>query len=386
MLQINIKTYASDALEDAMRLAQTKSLNSYTFSDCMEYLNYAWRDIYDRIAMIDDGYYGVNIRITKKLTKLPPHVKNSIMIYTAQSPSDSNRRVLRSSGTTDMMSSGTYRVSGTDLLCPEAEFKTVWMYFVPACPQLFFTHHNRDPKLLDEAEVKRGRDFGVYRLVGIKHNEFSEEVEVNIAASETTEADITACFRWELRNRASISGYKEDVTDYLVREQEFDSTGKWNLVYVSCDFPYIFVSYEHNITHEHLSGFFTKDFEFVEYNPFSFTGRNNNVKYVACHWNDKTGLGVTIEDYNDLNSDDTPKLKELGWTPDTLLIYPAPEMYRYLVARLADKFSALNESNVLGVQKELVEAKFAFEAFLDKDKASWKRIENVNPPKMSDWL
>ena len=61
-------------------------------------------------------------------------------------------------------------------------------------------------------------------------------------------------------------------------------------------------------------------------------------------------------------------------------------MYRYLVARLADKFSALNESNIMGVQKELVEAKFAFEAFLDKDKSAWKRIENVNPANLTDWI
>lgn len=386
MLQINVKNYASDALEDAMRLAQTKALNSYTFSDCMEYLNYAWRDIYDRIAMIDDGYYGKTVRLTKKLTRLPPFVKNSIMIYTGQSPVDSNRVILRSAGTTDLMASGTYRISGMDLFCPDAERRTVWLYYVPICPQLFFTHHNRDPKILDEHAVKRIRDFGVYRLIGIKHDELGQEVEVNIADNITTEKDISDCFKWELRNRASLSGYKEDITDSLIKEQDSDSAGKWDLIYVSCDFPYIFVSYRHNITGEHISGFFTKELEFVEYNPFSFTGRNNNVKYVDCHWNDKTGLGVVIADYNDLDSDDMPRLKELGWTPDTLLTYPAPEMYRYLVARLADKFSALNESNVLGVQKELVEAKFAFEAFLDKDKSSWKRIENVNPPTLTDWL
>jgi hypothetical protein len=61
-------------------------------------------------------------------------------------------------------------------------------------------------------------------------------------------------------------------------------------------------------------------------------------------------------------------------------------MYRYLVALLADKFGALNESTVMGVSKELVEAKFAFEAFLGKDKSSWSRITNVNGPTLSDIL
>ena len=94
----------------------------------------------------------------------------------------------------------------------------------------------------------------------------------------------------------------------------------------------------------------------------------------------KIGYEGIIKDYAD------DKYKEVGWTPDTRLNYPVPEMYRLLVARLADKLSALNESNVMGVQKELIEAQFAFNAFLDKDKSSWKRITNVNPATINDWL
>ena len=77
---------------------------------------------------------------------------------------------------------------------------------------------------------------------------------------------------------------------------------------------------------------------------------------------------------------------ELGWTPDTKLVYPAPEVYRYLVARLAEKFSALNESNIMGVQSELADARFAFQAFLKKDKSAWERMRNVNPATVTDWL
>ena len=102
MLQIDTRHYASDALEDAMRLAQTKALNSYTFSDCLSYLNYAWSDIYSRMAAIDDGYYGVNVRLTEKLTKLPPFVKNTVQVYSAQSPTGYDRLVFRSSGAADM--------------------------------------------------------------------------------------------------------------------------------------------------------------------------------------------------------------------------------------------------------------------------------------------
>ena len=110
-------------------------------------------------------------------------------------------------------------------------------------------------------------------------------------------------------------------------------------------------------------------------------------------------MGVVIKDYDDTEEvevEDTqtglmvkrqvPKVKELGFTPDTVLNYPCPEMYRLLVARLADKFSALNESNVMGVQKELTEATYAFNAFCQKDKSAWVRIDNVNGPTIGDLI
>ena len=99
------------------------------------------------------------------------------------------------------------------------------------------------------------------------------------------------------------------------------------------------------------------------------------------------GDWVDVDNVKNVAQEETkPTVKELGWTPDTKLVYPAPEVYRYLVARLAEKFSALNESNIMGVQSELADARFAFQAFLKKDKSAWERIRNVNPATRSDWL
>lgn len=391
MLQIDTRHFASDALEDAMRLAQTKALNSYTFSDCLTFLNYAWRDIYDRMAMIDDGYYGTNIRLTKPLTKLPPFVKNSVQVYSAQSPIGYNRYVYRSAGATDIAASGTYKLSGNELYCADAAIKTVWLYFVPACPQIFFTHHNRDPKLYDNTknsanEIIWGHDtvmnsqYNLYNLIG-----YIDDREISLATA--SKEDITAVTKWVLKHRGGDTRSDNDITDTINALPMSNATdGAWHICYISCDYPYIFVTYEHSITNEHVSGFFDAQWCFNVYNPFEYTGRNSNVEYIDCHWNDKTGMSVFIKDWNDLDEYGLPRIKELGWTPDTQLNYPIPEMYRYLVARLADKFSALNESDVMGVQKELIEAKFAFEAFLNKDKSAWQRITNVNPPTIADYL
>ena len=389
MLQVDVRHFASDALEDAMRLAQTKALNSYTFSDCLSFLNYAWRDIYDRMAAIDDGYYGITVPITQTLTQLPPFVKNSVLVYAAQSPKGYDRLVYRSAGNADLSAPGTYKISGTELFCPDATRRKVWLYYVPACPQVFFTHHNRDPKLYDNSIDGEGNV--VWGHETIKNNVFNlnilsgyDENNNKYDISEASREQLLSIVKWTMTNRAT--NIEEDITEVIAAAPVDEENGQWNICYITCDFPYIFVTYENSVTGEHLSGFFDNDKQFNEYNPFAFTGRNSNVEYIDCHWNDKTGLSVFIKDYNDLDENNLPRIKELGWTPDTRLDYPIPEMYRYLVARLADKLAALNESDIMAVQKELVEAKYAFEAYLDKDKSAWKRINNVNPANIGDFL
>jgi hypothetical protein len=169
---------------------------------------------------------------------------------------------------------------------------------------------------------------------------------------------------------------------------------EWLMTSLICDFPYVFVSYKNRYTDEYYSGFYRglpDNNEWIEYNPFAFTGRNSSVEYIRAKWNDKTGLGVIINDWNDTYVDEDdgltkPRIKELGWTPDTLLVYPAPEMYRLLIARLADKFAQFNESTMMAVTKSLVEAEFAFKQFIGKDKSAWARIDNVNGANVNDWL
>ena len=519
MLQVDVCPFASDALEDAMRLAQTKSLNSYTFSDCINFLNYVWSDIYSQICMIDSGYYSRTVQLTQKLTKLPRFVKNSIMIYSAQSPQDHNRKIYQQMNNMEMLQAGMYLISGTDLWCPDAERgRKVWLEYCPQPAQIFFTHHNRDPKIYpDGHESKRECLYNLYKLVPqefivdtttdvpngvlytydniskmyiISHDmtrvagkTYYKPVDMfngrDISDMTITQEQISSVRRWVLKHRnVSANIIDNDISNKIIRNP--DTNGQWELKYISCDFPYIFCSYRHSVTGEWVSGFFDKDMEWTDYNPFEWLGRNDNVEYLICRYNDKTGLGVIVNDWNDLEtkliqtelpqkinsvifvendyeykcSDGTvaymtqgywynryatdynyekvpvvtalpsdpddgdvvnfngiltrytisdgwvtvgnidhvgieetkPRVKELGWTPDTRLVYPAPEVYRYLVARLAEKFSALNESNIMGVQSELADAKFAFQAFLKKDKSAWERMRNVNPATVSDWL
>jgi hypothetical protein len=357
MFQVEVKSYASDALEDAMRLAQTKAINSYSWSDMLNYLNYAWMDIYQRINQMDDGYYSRTVQITKRLTRLPPFLKNTIHIYAAQRPVGHNHETFIASGYNDLQGRNTYHISGFDLYCPDAEHRTVWLNYIPMQQQIFFTRNNRDPKLYDAYLPRVNAIYNMYILEDVFKDDGLHHV---------------------LKYRIPGEGEDCDITETLYRGEH------WSLIYITCDFPYVFCSWRHDVTGEHQSGFFKNintDSEYIIYNPFEFTGRNSNVEYLDCKWNDKTGMGVILKDHND-----NGQIKELGWTPDSLLIYPAPEAYRLLVAQLADKLSALNESSVMGVTKELVEARFAFDNFLKKDKSAWYRITNVTGPTIGDTL
>jgi hypothetical protein len=405
MLQIGLNTYASDALEDAMRLAQTKALNSYGWSDCLNFLNYTWMDMYQQIAFVDEGYYSKTVQLTKRLTKLPACVKNSIKVYAAQTQNTYNRQIYRASGMNDLQGWNTYHISGWDLYCPDAERRTVWLNYVPQQPMLFFTMNNRDPKLYTDLENLPTKVTDLKQLYNLWEIEFQP---VALSAEHYAYSTITTTtpqrYKVNMHYRNTAANIADiDATTIFQRAAGYTSTTtgievvpEWSIHSFICDYPYIFVTYKHVITGEYLSGFYKsipEDNEFIEYNPFAYTGRNSNIEYLQAKWNDKTGMGVIVNDWNDMYHNDLdplpdarPRIKELGWTPDSLLSYPGPEMYRLLVARLADKLAALNESEVMGVQKELVEAEFAFKGFLGKDKSSWQRIDNVNSPTIVDYL
>jgi hypothetical protein len=403
MLQIKLNTFASDALDDAMRLAQTKALNSYAWADCLNFLNYAWMDMYQQISLVDSGYYSVTVRLTKKLTKLPMCFKNSIKVFAAQQQNSYNRELFRAAGQNDLQGWNTYHISGWDLYCHDAERRTVWLNYVPQQPMLFFTMNNRDPKLymdLDKLPTKVTATTQLYNMWEVRLEPAALGTKNYIHCDIITSTPQRYRVMFHYRNTAAGI---QDVDATTIFQQAYGYDGipvvvepEWCLHSFISDFPYIFVTYRHEITGEYLSGFYKdlpNDNEFVEYNPFAYLGRNSNVEYLQAKWSDRTGLGVIVNDWNDMYVNDQdplhelrPRIKELGWTPDTLLVYPGPEMYRLLVARLADKFSALNESEVLGIQKELTEAEYAFKTFLGKDKSSWARIDNVNGPTIGDWL
>jgi hypothetical protein len=369
-----MRNFASDAIEDAQRIAKVNAFNSKTYSEILSYLNLAWKTIYQRIVMIDSGFYAKTIRLTDKQTRLPPFVKNVVRVYAAPQANMFNREPFREAGQTDMLSRNTFFVSGFDIYCPEARVRSVWCEYVPVEEHLSYTLHNRDPKILEAYtppvhwDANNKQKYGHYTL-------------------DYVPAAGTAAAKYYLTSRIDHNK-RMDITEMFNMSNDMESGDsiRYDAIPSSiiCDFPYIFVTYYNAVVDECVSGYYIdvlNDHAFNMYNPFEFTGRASNVEYIAASFNDKTGMGVVVKDHDDNN-----RYKEMGFTNDSLIQYPSSECFDLLVAMLANEFAAGNESTVMQAANRLVEAKYNFEAFLEKNKASWKRITNINTQSFGDLL
>ena len=342
--------YASDILESAMELAQSKALNSYTFRDCMNWLTELWQQCYERIAQVDEGFYSQTIQLTEKLTHLPAFIKNSVKVYAARDVQDSQRTVFRASSMSDLHTSGTYHISGFDIFCPDAVRRTVWLNYVPEPPFITFTKNNRDPKILKEIPD-----------TGIPNMRYGNYQLSDAPYKLTSMHDPTIVV---------------DIHDYIYREG-------FDIVSLIVDYPFIFITYEDKVTKDWAS-YIYKDLlthpTVMFYNPFDYQGRPSRVKYIKAKWNDYTGMGVIIQDQED------NLIKELGWTPDTIMHYPSPIMRHYLVAHLAKKFADINGSQLMAIENEVASANYELAHFLDVDKSAWVRIDRTTGRSMGDYL
>ena len=371
---VNEIVYASDLIEEAQNLAQVKAWNSFSFREMLRLLNEVYGYVYEQIALIDQGYWTKTVRLTQQLTHIPPHVKNTVHVYSAQEIVGFDRRMFRQSGNRNLNSPNTYYISGMDLWCPDATRRTVWCEYVPEPPLLTFTKNNRDPKLIPAGTIglpaiEEQQRYGLYRIDLALDVDPSGVVETNaitVTATHLTYTnmdpiDLTALFAWE----------------------------NHNIVYFKCDFPYVFVSYVDTITNDY-SCFIYKDLiqgvSKTEFNPFDYLGRPTSLRYLTSKYNDYTGMGCLVRDYLDLTPEGGPIDKELGWTPDTIVTYPSPIVRTYIVARLAQRIADRNSSNIMEIERVLADASRSLGSFLKRNQGSFSRIDNVTGMTISDFL
>lgn len=434
---LELKSYASDLLEDAMVLAQTKAMNSFSFRDLINSLTELWGYCYERISAIDPGFYSQTIRLTEKLTRLPDCCKTVVLVYSAREQVGFSRKVYNTAGNNDMTAPFTYHISGRDIYCWDADIRPVFVEYIPVQPFVTFTKNNRDPKILwkpgdrDEdkpvpfkyiptldwidadkhyhkAETLQSNSrYKMHILVGNPFTPFtpgdaplyhdrSQYSDVTVMDGEyATQENGRMIFRSLLHGTTPdhlldngvlqpggpIIGSQRPATMWIKKEG-------WTVTFFKLDPPYTFISYKNDITgeyesyidrdimHDNAQGYQWRN----RYNPFDFIGRESNVEFIDAKFNDYTGMGVKILDHSD------GVYKELGFTPDTLMVYPTRAMYNYMVATLAQRFAAMNGSQIMAVDLALMQAQDEIDKWLKVNKSAWQRANNVTGPTLGDFL
>lgn len=403
---MRLESYASDVLEDAMILAQTKAINSFSFRDQMNTLTELWGYCYEKIALIETGYYSVCQRLTDELTHLPKHVRNSVQVFSARDPVGFTRRVYTASGMNDLTAPFTYHISGNDLYCRDVrQGRIVWLEFVPEPPFVTFTKNNRDYKIFEGDKIPYKHGFRRPTPSELPTN-IDEQPEVIRAGVFDPTLYNYRYGMWRLTGHGTGGGainYHDNPSSIIFTkmvpdlntssEAVIDVTESlqrpdWRIITFILDYPYAFITYRHEVTGDYesyISNNLLVGGDLRRYNPFDFTGRFSNVEFLTAKFNDYTGEGVTIKDHNDIQNDE-PVVKFLGFTPDTLMIYPTRIMYNYLVSHMAQRLAASNNSTIMAVELAVVQSEQEMAQFMKKNQSAWKKINNVTGPNMSDFL
>jgi hypothetical protein len=330
-----------------------------------------------------------------------------------------------------MVSQGTFFISGNDLYCRDAGWARnidVYLEYLPQPNTVFYTAFNRNPEIVREEDrsdkdrfadwgtpaanaywtQKKFRIYGMYELELVRIGSGGSEPPWNgFVIGTGTGGDRNSMIvpmpppdetypyyqgnRFIMRHMGDRNIWF-DITEGLYRGSVDEV--KWNnelydLVYLSFDYPYAFATYRHRSTGIYHSQILTDlmgAIKRTKYNPFDYTGRHSNVRFIDASYNDDTGMGVVIEDHDDYNVEGKPVLKRLGFTPDTLMIYPQPCIYDYLVAHLARRFANKNETDIKDIEYTLALAEREMSMFLKKERNPWQRVKNVTGPRISDVL
>jgi hypothetical protein len=392
-----IDHYASDVIFAAMRMAQQQAYNSFTFRDVMHMLNQHWRHCYQRIAQIDTGFYSKTVEITKELTHMPRYVMGTVNIYRAPDIVGYNRQYYSPAGAKDLMSRGTYFLDGNDLFCRDAGeyfagYEKIWLNYVPQAPVLYFTAFNRTPEIIDwdlRPTTRQRTIYGMYSY-GISDT------------GDFTDSEYSYIRPRHILTHRGNTGLRFDITEGIYRGPVGEMTGSvmvppptinelYDIVYLDFEFPYAFITYQHRSTGEYWSYLLKNllgSIQFHKYNPFDYTGRHSNVRFIETSYNDDTGMGVVIEDWDDMeelsDGDIVPKIKKLGFTPDTRMTYPQDCVFDYIVANIAKRFANRNETDIMDIDYAILMAEKEMSLFLKKEKNPWIRVQNVTGPRISD--
>lgn len=360
--------FASDILEEAQSLAETKAYNSYSFKRLILLFNEVYRYCYEKVALIEDRFWAQTMKLNTTTTILPPFVKNTLEVYTTdwfRHPDFNlrNRIKFKPANNQNRSAPGTFLLEGTNLICADAVRREVYCDYVPEPPLLSFPFHNRDPKLLPVSELFPSGSIpanfiqSTGRYGQFRYNYSEERFTCTLLSDLSVVVDFTDALNPDPEHYRVISFILDKRTDGPAANQ------------------LAFVSYEHIPTGD-WSSFIVEDLLNrclkVRYNPFAFNGDPSMVQYVKAETSPMTGMGVTIRKQDCIGTSE--EFQELGYMPDSVITFPSPVMRLYIAARLAQRLADRNSTKILEIERAVAEATFSLSMFLDKKGSDLDRV------------
>lgn len=358
--------FCSDIVKKAFRAAHQQAMNQFGFDDLRYIINQQWRYIYERIAQIDGGFYNQKVALNNRLTQMEPMVLRTVQVF-REDPYTGIREIFKHGDNTQYNSRRTYYIEGNDLYCQEAAYNNyIFCEYTPAPKELFFTMNNRTPEYLPQTYVPPPitNRYHSYLLIQSGSNYFLQHI-----------------------NNPSNT---YDITPILSRGIGTSNT-LYTIASVIPSYPYCFVSYKHNNSGEYSSYILKNLLGAVErhyYNPFEYTGRHSNVKFIEAKHNEDNGMYCVVQDYDDIdpNTGIVPAIKKLGWTPDTVIDFPHDCVFDLLVANTALRIANRNESEFKDIEYMVQKAELELNMWIKKDANNFYRINNTVGRRWSDYI
>jgi hypothetical protein len=353
--------YLSSIIEQGLHLADQPINAKFRFQDMMAFINERYKYIYKQMANVDKFFYGEIIQVTDRVFNIPMEYSNALMVFEARDKITRNREVYSEASNREIESPRTFSVEGRRVHIWGVGRTTypIWIVLLPLAPTLSFPMYNRDFKILKEAPLPKPL-VQSYQFYDITYETSAEHPE------------------WE--NFGSIvCTDKRDSTLTMDFGEKYNKLGKKIVSWIIDEAAHVcFISYEDLYTHDWeshiINNFLCANESCVRYNAFDYMGRGTHAKFLDASFNEYTGMGVVVQD-----KDDNDTIKQTGCFVDTYMNYPSDVGINLLVAQIGQKWALQNQTQKPVVLEALASAKTAFEKYCDVQKASWQKVQMVNP-------
>lgn len=339
-----------------------ETVDNFDTCDLLHFFNECYADAYLKIGRKESGFYAKRAMLKTLQTAenplrkvesgwsiiLPDYVTEVVDVFEAQEEFDSSRRKYQNASALSRQSRGNYVLEGRRLLVSDSRAgMPVWIEYLPPPVTITWPIKNRDPEMLRAEDVPKQPDG---KIIG--YIEISDGLAFRDIRSSGGPIDMRAFYErddWEYRSHFVSE-------PFLI----VNFKNKW------CDLWQIKIYERPGLDAAPSLG--------STWNAFDWLGHATNCECLYAVHNAFTLGDMAVRDHADGG-----KIKRLGFYPDTVINYPNAAIYDLMVYRMADKLAKLSGIDSILIEDGLIEATRRFEQHTRANRASFRRIEAVQP-------